>query len=80
MPTPTPESHPPVEIAGGAGPYEAAAIAAVIAQTLAEAAAAGAQRPRPPRPTAWVRSYQGFHADDPLPVILPDPRGSRAGY
>jgi hypothetical protein len=76
---PSPDSHAVVEIAGGAGPYEAAAIAAVIAQVQAEAAAANAQRPRPPRPTAWVRTYQGFHADDPLPVILPDQRGSRAG-
>ncbi len=76
---PPPDSHPQVEITGGAGPYEAAAIAAVIARVQAETAAANAQRPRPPRPSAWVRSYQGFHADDPLPVILPDPRGTKAG-
>jgi hypothetical protein len=75
----SPESHPVVAIAGGAGPYEAAAIVAVIARVQAEAAAANAQRLRPPRPAAWVRSYQGFHADDPLPVILPDPRGTRPG-
>lgn len=74
-----PDSHLAFEIAGGAGPYEAAAIAAVIAHLQAEAAVANAERPRQPRPAAWVRSYQGFHADDPLPVVLPDPRGARPG-
>lgn len=69
---PEPEKPFPVEIAGGAGPYEAAAIVAVITRIRAEEAAAMAQLPRPPRPPAWVRFYQGFHADDPLPVLLPE--------
>jgi hypothetical protein len=69
----------PVEIAGGAGPYEAAAIVAVITRIWAEEAAAMAQLPRPPRPPAWVRLAQGFHADDPLPVVLPDPYGTHFG-
>jgi hypothetical protein len=62
------------EVSGGAGPYQAAAVAAVIARLVEEAAAARFQPPRAPRPPAWVRAYQGFHADDPLPVVVPEPR------
>jgi hypothetical protein len=62
------------EISGGAGAYEAAAVAAVIARMVEESAAARSQLPRAPRPPAWVRAYQGFHADDPLPVVVPEPR------
>lgn len=64
---------PRMEIAGGAGPYEAAVVAAVISRIFEEAAATLADRPRPYRPAAWVRAYQGFHSDDPLPIIPPDP-------
>lgn len=64
---------PRIEIKGGAGEYEAAAITAVVARIASEAAASRASRPRVPRPAAWVRAYQGFHADDPLPIVSPEP-------
>jgi hypothetical protein len=60
-------------ITGGAGPYEAAVIAAVIRRLMEEAAAVRAHPPRPPQPPAWVRSYLGAHPDDPLSYIQPDP-------
>jgi hypothetical protein len=66
-----------LEISGGAGPYEAAVVAAVISRVEEEVAAGQADRPSPPRPAAWVRAYQGFHADDPLPIIRPDPHRPR---
>ena len=65
-----------IEISGNAGTYEAAAIAAVIARIAEEETAATADRPRAPRPSPWVRAYQGFHADDPLPVLRPQRPGS----
>lgn len=65
-----------IEIKGGAGSYEAAAIVAVFKRLRDEAAAARASRPTPPRPAAWVRSYQPVHPDDPLPGVVPDPQGS----
>ncbi len=45
-----------IEIAGGAGPYEAAAIMAVIDAALAEEYAARATPQRPSVPGAWVMS------------------------
>ena len=63
------------EIKGGAGPYEAAAIVAVFTRLWADAAAARAERPALPRPSAWVRAYQGTSPDDPMPGVLPEPRG-----
>ncbi|MDP3984220.1 MAG: hypothetical protein Q8Q52_04340, partial [Acidimicrobiia bacterium] len=68
-----------LEITGGAGAYEAAAIMAIIARITEEESATLAQRPRRPRPPAWVRSYQGFHIDDPLPVIRPEAHGGGFG-
>lgn len=68
-----------IEITGGAGPYEAAVVAAVISRVAEEVAANQADPPSPPRPPAWVRAYQGFHADDPLPIIRPDPHQARRG-
>lgn len=62
------------EIRGGAGPYEAAAIVAVFNRLLAEAAAARATRPGPPRLPAWVRAYQGTDPNDPMPLISPELR------
>jgi hypothetical protein len=64
-----------MEIKGGAGPYEAAAIVAVFKRLLDEAAAARANRPSAPRPAAWVRAYQPVHPDDPLPGLAPDSQG-----
>ncbi|HKX73883.1 MAG TPA: hypothetical protein VJR05_00625 [Acidimicrobiia bacterium] len=66
-----------IEITGGAGPYEAAAVAAIISRVEEEMAASRAGRPLAPRPPAWVRAYLGFHADDPLPIINPDPHQAR---
>lgn len=66
------------EIRGGAGPYEAAAIVAVIRRLQEEAAAARAVRPPVPRPTAWVRAYQPAHPDDPLADVGPERRGQPA--
>jgi hypothetical protein len=66
---------PEFEIRGGAGPYEAAAILAVFDRLLAEAAAARAERPGPPRLPAWVRAYQGIDPDDPMPGVSPEQKG-----
>jgi hypothetical protein len=63
-----------IEIKGGAGPYEAAAIVAVFNRLLAEAATARAERPALPRPPAWVRAYQTTDPDDPMPHVFPDRR------
>lgn len=63
-----------LEIKGGAGPYEAAAIVAVFNRLLAEASAARAVRRALPRPPAWVRAYQASHPDDPMPAVLPETR------
>jgi hypothetical protein len=66
------------EIKGGAGPYEAAAIVAVFSRLMAEASAARAARPRPPRLPIWVRAYQGTDPDDPMPDLSPEFRGPAA--
>lgn len=44
-----------IQIRGGAGVYEAAAVVAVVDTLLAEDDTARAQVPRPPVPSAWVR-------------------------
>ena len=62
-----------IEIRGGAGPYEAAAIAAVITESLAEEERRRGRRPPDHRPPAWVR----LGAPDPfgrfVPPVVPDP-------
>ncbi|MGH8928424.1 MAG: hypothetical protein ACRDWH_08740 [Acidimicrobiia bacterium] len=65
-----------IEIKGGAGPYEAAAIVAVFNRLRTEATAARADRPKLPRPPAWVRAYLPAHPDDPMPDVVPDSRGN----
>ena len=45
-----------LRITGGAGPYEAAAIAAVVDAVLAEEAASLAMPVMPPEPSQWVVS------------------------
>lgn len=45
-----------IQIRGGAGPYEAAAIVAVIQRVIDEETAAQVIRPKPNEPTAWVRA------------------------
>ena len=69
---------PPMEISGGAGPYEVAAIVAAVTQVLAEEAAAAATPRRPPEQRRWVltgraRPVQAPLAVDPRPI---DPWGN----
>lgn len=47
------------EITGGAGPYEAAAIAAVLAYITSEQLAAAAEPPPRPQQSAWVSAVWG---------------------
>lgn len=62
-----------IEIRGGADPYVAAAITAVINQVLDEEAAARARPPRPNVPSAWVRSASPQPFGRFVPPVLPDP-------
>jgi hypothetical protein len=62
-----------VEIRGGAGPYEAAAIIAVIQRLLDEAAAARNRLTAPPLPPAWVRAGRSPEPEDPYAEVVPDP-------
>lgn len=64
-----------IQIKGGAGPFEAAAIAAVISHVLEVEKVAQASRPPNNRPSAWVRAGRPRDPEDPLDVILPDHRG-----
>lgn len=62
-----------IQIQGGAGPYEAAAVASVIHATLMEEEAARSRRPHDRRPPAWVRLGMPRPFGDPQPPALPDP-------
>lgn len=65
-----------IHIQGGAGPFEAAAAAAVVAHVLETEKAARERRPHTGnRPPAWVRVIQPHDPDDPLAIVLPDHRG-----
>ncbi|HEX2153840.1 MAG TPA: hypothetical protein VHL52_07670 [Acidimicrobiia bacterium] len=65
-----------IQIQGGAGPFEAAAAAAVVVHVLEAERVARERRPQTgSRPPAWVRAVQPHHPDDPLAVVLPDHRG-----
>lgn len=65
-----------IQIKGGAGPYEAAVVAAVIQEVLESERRVRAQRPEPTnRPSAWVRALHPRNPEDPLFVIRPDHRG-----
>lgn len=65
-----------LEIRGGAGPFQAAAVVAVIEAVLESEEAARVRRPSPAnRPPAWVRALHPRRPDDPLDVLLPDHRG-----
>jgi len=50
-----------IEIRGGAGPYEVAAITAVVELVLREEAVARARRPAPDVLPAWVRTLHAAH-------------------
>lgn len=61
-----------VEIKGGAGPAEAAAIAAVVAAIEREEAAAMSRPTLPPRQNAWVLSSRPRDVHAPLPSHIYD--------
>jgi hypothetical protein len=62
-----------IEIRGGIGPYEAAAIAAVIDASLAAEARARSRRPADRRPPAWVRLGMPAPFGDFDPPVIADP-------
>lgn len=61
-----------VEITGGAGPEEAAAIVAVINHVLAIEDVARRTRPPGNRPPAWMRAAMPRNPDDPLDFVTPE--------
>jgi len=56
-----------IEIRGGAGPEEAAAIAAAIAFLVAEEWTARSRPQTAPRQSAWVQSWRPREIHAPLP-------------
>lgn len=69
--------NPEIEIRGGAGPYEAAAVTAAILRVLEEEAAVRARRPARDVPPAWVRSGMPVPFGRFVPPVLPDPGHNR---
>lgn len=65
----------PIEIRGGAGPFEAAAVVAVVNHVLESEKAARSRRPPSHLPPAWMRAVRPISPDDPLAIIRPDHRG-----
>lgn len=61
-----------IEIRGGAGPYEAAAIVAVIRESLTAEARARSRRPPDRRPPAWTRLGMPTPFGRFDPPVLPD--------
>lgn len=64
-----------IEIRGGAGPFEAAAVVAVVNNVLETERAVRSRRPSSHLPPAWMRAVRPPSPDDPLAVIRPDHRG-----
>lgn len=62
----------PIRITGGAGPFEAAAIAVVIQHVLETEQAALAQPPRRHIPPAWVRTGAPRPFGRFNPPVLPE--------
>lgn len=62
-----------IEIRGGVGPYEAAAIAAVIRESLASEERARSRRPPDRRQAAWVRLGMQTPLGRFDPPTAPDP-------
>ena len=58
----------PIEIRGGAGPYEVAAIVAAVSRVLAEEAAKHAVPSQPPEQGRWVLTGRARPVQAPLPV------------
>jgi hypothetical protein len=61
-----------IQIQGGAGPEEAAVIAAVVERLLIDEAAAMATPATPPRQSAWVQSRRPREIHAPLPSHVYD--------
>ncbi len=61
-----------VEIRGGIGPYEAAAVVAVIRESMAAEERARSRRPPDRRPAAWTRLGMGTPLGRFDPPIPPD--------
>lgn len=61
-----------VEIKGGAGPRETAAILAVVAKVLEEEGAARANPANRPRPSQWVLAWRPREVPAPLPSATYD--------
>lgn len=68
-----------IRIRGGAGPYEAAAVLAVVMRLLDEEAAARATLPARPVPPAWVRLGQPRPVARFTPPVGPEPGVNRPG-
>jgi len=66
-------TDPEIQIRGGAGPYEAAALAAVIVRVLEEEDVLRARRPARDVPPAWVRSGMPEPFGRFVPPVVPDP-------
>lgn len=65
-----------MQIRGGAGPFEAAAVAAVVNHVLESEQAARVRRPaNANRFPAWVRALHPHDPDDPLRFVAPDHGG-----
>lgn len=60
-------------ISGGAGPYEAAVVAAVIRESLAQEERRRSRRPTDRRPAAWVRAGAPTPFANFVPPVVPDP-------
>lgn len=64
-----------VEIVGGAGPFEAAAVVAVVDHVLDTERRVRSRRPPSHELPAWMRVVRPGHPDDPLGSVLPEHRG-----
>lgn len=62
----------PIRIVGGAGPFEAAAIAVVVQHVLENEQAARARPPRRNEPPAWVRAGVAQPFGRFVPPVLPE--------
>lgn len=68
-----------LRIRGGAGPYEAAAVIAVVMRLLEEEAVARSTPPARPIPPAWVRLGVPQPVTRFTPPVRPEPGMNRPG-
>ena len=59
------DRQPTLEIAGGAGPHEAAAIVAALQQALADEEKRRSRRPPRPKLPAWITVMRAKHPGRP---------------